>query len=80
MVIVLCNTSVGIDLLSLQVVGHSCKVVYCCHVCDLVHTHTHTHTHTHKNMFNNEFVCFIVVYNINEFGMCVSTDTIFPYL
>jgi len=69
MVVVVCNTSAGIDLLSLQVVGHSCKYVYCYHVCDLVHTH--------KNMFNNEFVRFIIVYNINDFGMCVSTDTIF---
>ena len=31
-------------------------------------------------MFNNEFVGFIIAYNINEFGMCVSTDTVFPYL
>jgi len=41
---------------------------------------THTHTHTHARAFNNEFVGFIIVYNINEFGMCVSTDTVFPYL
>jgi hypothetical protein len=31
-------------------------------------------------MFSNEFVGFIIVYNIKEFGVCVSIDTVFPYL